>query len=64
VQAPASDGGAGNVLTAAFAAFDFSGAIGIESLTVEAREANRGPALRRLAERYTPIRLPKELPSP
>jgi filamentous hemagglutinin family protein len=50
VEALASDGGAGNAVAAALAAFDLSGAIDIESLTVKAQEVNRGPALRRLAE--------------
>jgi hypothetical protein len=47
VEALASDSGAGNALAAALAAFDFSGAIDIQSLTVK---VNRSPALRRLAE--------------
>ena len=50
VEALASDSGAGNALAAALAAFDLSGVIDIESLTVKAQEVNRGPALRRLAE--------------
>ena len=50
VEALASDSGAGNALATALAAFDLSGVIDIESLTVKAREVNRGPALRRLAE--------------
>ena len=50
VEALASDGGAGNALATALAAFDLSGAIDMKSLTVKAQEVNRGPALRRLAQ--------------
>jgi hypothetical protein len=50
VEALASDSGAGNALAAALAAFDLSGVIDIESLTVKAQEVNRGSALRRLAQ--------------
>jgi hypothetical protein len=50
VEALASDSGAGNALAAALAAFDLSGVIDIESLTVTAQEVNRSLALRRLAE--------------
>ncbi|HKF64739.1 MAG TPA: hypothetical protein VKB42_25445 [Dongiaceae bacterium] len=50
VEALVSDSGAGNPLAAALAAFDLPGVVDIESLTVKAQEANRGPALRRQAE--------------